>query len=111
MTGGSRNILDLSKKSLISKGNISGSILEIKGESKFIHGAVEFFELDPMAVNVKKDITLNFLGTDYIGNTILYPAGNNANGTWRLQIKGVDKDKNEITKVFGKIEDKYLVEK
>lgn len=111
MTGGSRNILDLSKKSLISKGNISGSILEIKGESKFIHGAVEFFELDPMAVNVKKDITLNFLGTDYIGNTILYPTGNNANGTWRLQIKGVDKDKNEITKVFGKIEDKYLVEK
>jgi hypothetical protein len=111
LTGGSRNILDLSKKSLVTRGDPRGSSFEL-GESKFIRGAVEFFGLNPEDIHQKKDITLNFEGVDYFGNTILFPTGNNANGTWRLQIKGISSTEIKITDAFrAKGEDHYLVEK
>lgn len=102
MTGGSRNILDLSKKSLLEKGDPTGTVFDMH-DNKFIRGAVEFFGLDPMDESQRKDITLNFRGVDYRGNTILYPEGEKANGTWRIQIKGVDGDGKEITSTFREL--------
>ncbi|TVO37364.1 phospholipase D family protein [Vibrio algivorus] len=111
LTGGSRNILDLSMKSLLVNGTPIGTCFDL-GESKFMKGAVVFFDIDAIDYGTKKDITLNFEGVDYIGNTILYPSGKNANGTWRLQIKGVSLLGGKITDAFReKGENYYLVEK
>lgn len=102
LTGGSRNILDLSKKSLLEKGNASGTALDMN-DSQYIRGAVAFFGLDPMNEQVQENITINFLGDDYRDNTILYPTGARANGTWRLQLKGINKNGEEITEKFSKL--------
>lgn len=111
MTGGSRNILDLSKKSLIERGDPSGTPFDL-GDTKFMRGGVEFFGLDPVATALSKNITLNFEGVDYFKNTILFPGGDNANGTWRLQIKGTSVSGRKITDVFReKEESEYLVRK
>ena len=111
MTGGSRNILDLSKTSLLERGDPTGTPFDL-GEEKFMRGGVEFFGLNPSEINQAKDITLNFEGIDYAGNTILFPEGDNANGTWRLQIKGVDSSNNKITKAFeAKGESTFLMNK
>lgn len=111
MTGGSRNILDLSKKSLVEHGDLTSTPFDL-GEAKFMRGGVEFFGLSPTATGQTKNITLNFEGVDYVGNTILFPAGANANGTWRLQIKGVDSSNRKITEAFRtEGEGLYLVKK
>lgn len=111
MTGGSRNILDLSKKSLVELGDPKGTPFDL-GDPKFMRGGVEFFGLDPAATDQKKSITLNFEGVDYSGNEILYPDGDNANGTWRLQIKGASSSERKITEAFrAKGEDFLLVKK
>lgn len=102
MTGGSRNILDLSTKSLVERGEVEDTAFDI-GEPGFISGGVKFFGLDPKNTKKSKDITLNLDGVDYIGNTILYPKGKKTNGTWRLQLKGESKSKIKITETF-----KYL---
>ena len=111
MTGGSRNILDLSKKSLVERGDPSGTPFDL-GNSKFMRGGVEFFGLDPAVTALSKDITLNFEGVDYFANTILFPDGSSANGTWRLQIKGTSASGRRITDAFrAKGEAEYLVRK
>lgn len=111
LTGGSRNILDLSMKSLIESGDPKGTPFDI-GESGFMRGGVEFFGINPSATGARKDITLNFEGVDYTHNTILFPTGESANGTWRLQIKGVSSSQVKITDAFRtKGEDHYLVQK
>ncbi|HDR2678815.1 TPA: phospholipase D family protein [Enterobacter mori] len=111
MTGGSRNILDLSKKSLVEHGDPSGTPFDL-GNSKFMRGGVEFFGLDPAVTALSKDITLNFEGVDYFANTILFPDGSSANGTWRLQIKGTSASGRRITDAFrAKGEAEYLVRK
>jgi len=111
MTGGSRNILDLSMKSLVEVGDPTGTAFDL-GDQKFMRGGVEFFELDAKATDQRKDITLNYEGIDYTGNSILFPTGDNANGTWRLQIKGTNSSKHKITDVMkAKGEGYYLVEK
>lgn len=99
MTGGSANILDLSKKSLIERGNLEGTPYDL-GDSRFMRGAVEFFGQNPAATNETKSITLNFDGIDYVGNMIIYPVGDNKNGTWRLQIRGTNSDEVKITDAF-----------
>lgn len=99
MTGGSRNILDLSMRSLVSRGNIKGTPFDL-GDPRFMRGAVEFFGLDPEETHKEKDIILNYEGIDYVGNTILFPTGDSANGTWRLQIKGVSASSTKITDTF-----------
>ena len=96
LTGGSRNILDLSKKSLVEIGDPSGTPFDL-GEPGFMRGAVEFFGLDPSDTKKVKDIRINYEGTDYDGNSILFPKGEHANGTWRLQIKGSDSSGRKIT--------------
>ncbi|WP_318499003.1 hypothetical protein [Photobacterium leiognathi] len=111
LTGGSRNILDLSMRSLVEKGDPEGTPFDL-GEPRFMRGAVEFFGVDPSSTNVRKDITLNFEGVNYESNTILFPVGDSANGTWRLQIKGVSPSQERITDAFrAKGEDHYLVQK
>jgi len=112
MTGGSRNILDLSMKSLIERGDPKGTIFDFN-DSKLMLGTVYFFGVDPLSTSHKsKMITLEFDGVDYIGNEILFPIGENANGTWRLQIKGVSSNNIKITDAFrAKEEGYYLVEK
>ena len=99
MTGGSRNILDLSKKSLVETGNPTGTPFDL-GEAGFMRGGVEFFGLNPTATDQTANITINFEGQDYFESTILYPEGNNANGTWRLQIKGKNSSSQKITDAF-----------
>ncbi len=111
LTGGSRNILDLSMKSLVEKGNPQGTPFDL-GEPGFMRGGVEFFGINPSTTDERKDITINFEGVDYTQNTILFPSGNNANGTWRLQIKGVSSSEEKITDAFRtKGEEHYLVMK
>ncbi|PWC17197.1 hypothetical protein DDT52_16815 [Brenneria roseae subsp. roseae] len=111
MTGGSRNILDLSMKSLIERGDPKGTTFNL-GDPTFMRGGVEFFGINPTAIDQTKNITLNFEGVDYKGNTILFPDGENANGTWRLQIKGISSFENKITHAFAtKGEAHYLVKK
>lgn len=111
MTGGSRNILDLSMKSLVERGNPKGTPFDL-GDSIFMRGGVEFFGLNPTATDQTKNITLSFEGVDYADNTILFPVGQNANGTWRLQIKGASSSGRRITDAFrAKGEAHYLVEK
>lgn len=111
LTGGSRNILDLSMKSLVERGNSKGTPFDL-GDPKFMRGGVEFFGLNPTATEEVKNITINFEGIDYAGNTILFPVGENANGTWRLQIKGTSNSQQKITDAFrSKGDGHYLVEK
>lgn len=111
MTGGSRNILDLSMKSLVERGDPTGTSFDV-GDPRFMRGAVEFFGLNPTAINQAKNITINFEGVDYSNNTILFPDGERSNGTWRLQIKGTDASGVGITEAFRKkAPGNYLVKK
>lgn len=111
MTGGSRNILDLSMKSFVERGDPRDTPFE-HVEQGFMRGGVEFFGIDPMDTSARKDVTINFDGADYSGNTILFPEGSSANGTWRLQIKGTDPQGRKITEAFrSKGEEHYLVDK
>lgn len=111
MTGGSRNILDLSKRSLVEHGDPRGTIFELE-DPGFMRGAVEFFGLNPTSTGETKDLSINFEGIDYSGNKILFPEGEKANGTWRLQLKGVTSSGERITESF-KAKDKghYLQSK
>ena len=99
MTGGSRNILDLSAKG--------------KRDGVEKPGSVEFFGIDKKKHSTKKDITLVYNNKVYTSNTILYGVGNN---NWRLQLKGVAKDKSKMTDIscpklgtFGGFQYKILV--
>jgi hypothetical protein len=110
MTGGSRNILDLSKRSLVNRGDPTGTIFDL-GDPRFMRGAVEFFGLNPVDTHRTKDVILQFEGIDYTGNTILFPVGIKANGTWRLQIKGASATGKAITEAFREKSKDYLVNK
>lgn len=84
MTGGSRNILDLSKK-----GKLNGVI-------KF--GSVSYFGLNPTETNTTKDINVIFGGKTYISNHVFYAEGNS---NWRIRLNGETADGDKIT-VFSK---------
>lgn len=102
MTGGSRNILDLSKTSLLHSGNVVGTAYQHENP-RFMRGAVEFFGVNPEAVDLEREIAVNFEGEDYYGNTIKFPKGDRSNGTWRVQLKGVSKNGEKITSVFKRL--------
>lgn len=110
MTGGSRNILDLSAKSIVTRGDPTGTPFDL-GDPKFMRGSVAFFGLDPSATSRTKDVVLNFEGIDYAENTILFPSGAKANGTWRMQIKGKDSRGRKITDAFRVKGSAYLTNK
>ena len=91
-------------KSLVERGEPNGTPFDL-GEPGFMRGGVEFFGINPAGTGDSKNITLNFEGVDYINNTILFPSGDSANGTWRLQIKGIsssgEKITDDVVKPFG----------
>lgn len=97
MTGGSRNILDLSKTAIVIKGDPKTTQFSM-GEDDSMEGGVRFFGIDPNDISIIKDIVINYDGIDYRGNTIKFTAGN---GSWRLQIKGRAEDGIRITEALG----------
>jgi hypothetical protein len=95
LTGGSRNILDLSKLGNISNGEGAGSRYETD-DPRYILGGVAFFDIEPEDTVVVKDIIINYDGIDYSPCTIKFAPNN---GSWRLQLKGESNDKVAIQTV------------
>ena len=107
LTGGSRNILDLSKLGNI----ISGSGIDSRYETdnpNIILGGVAFFDIQPENTAVVKDITVNYNGIDYSDCTIKFATNN---GSWRIQLKGKSASGVKIHAVNGTgwLVDKVLV--
>ena len=108
-TGGSHNILDLSKLGKIAAGAVSGTAYEYPQDLTLMYGGVKFFEVDPEDTFRTKNITINYLGKDYFPSTIKFTAGN---GSWRIQLKGKPSDGTEELSKFGNrgvFENKILV--
>ena len=98
MTGGSRNILDLSKLGLIVSGSAANSRYETNNNNTIL-GGVAFFDIDPESTGIVKDITVNYNGVDYSPCTIKFAPDN---GSWRIQLKGSAPDnQNKIHLVGG----------
>lgn len=88
MTGGSRNILDLSMLGTIIQGSGHGTRYETDKYSTIL-GSVVFFDIDPTNVTFEKTVTINYNAMDYENCTIkLHQSGKNPNGSWRIQLKG-----------------------
>jgi len=99
MTGGSRNILDLSAKG--------------KQDKVIKPGSVEFFGIDKSDHTQRLDISLVYNNKIYPNNTILWGSGNN---NWRIQLKGEAADKSKLTDIsnpklgkYGGFQHKILV--
>lgn len=80
MTGGSRNILDLSKKG------------KLDGVTKF--GSVSYFGVDPNDENQINDINVIFGGKTYTGNRVFYAP---ANSNWRIRLNGETEEGEKLT--------------
>lgn len=104
MTGGSRNILDLSKTALVIKGDPKLTQFSM-GEDDLMEGGVRFFDIDPKDISTVKDIVINYDGIDYSDNEVKFTAGN---GSWRLLFKGQSEDGTKFTEALGS---EYLVNK
>lgn len=88
MTGGSRNILDLSMLGVLSQGKGDGTRYQTNKDS-LVLGSVVFFDVDPSNITEEKDVTINYNAKDYVGCTIkMHQTGANPNGSWRIQLKG-----------------------
>ena len=96
-TGGSRNILDLSKLGQIVSGSVVGTPYEYTDPNR-MYGGVKFFEIDPEDTNREQDITINYLGKDYYSSTIKFAPNN---GSWRIQLKGNPTDGTDELSKFG----------
>ena len=99
-TGGSRNILDLSKLGTIIAGTPHGTRYETS-DPQFMLGGIAFFDIDPESTNVEKSITVNYNGIDYVDCTIKFPTGDHSNGSWRIQMKGQSEAGVKIHRVGG----------
>ena len=97
MTGGSRNILDLSMLGKIQSGSAEDSRYETDTESIAL-GSIAFFDISPNDYSTIKDITINYKGIDYPNCTIKYPQdGKRPNGSWRIQLKGETSTGEKLT--------------
>ena len=96
-TGGSRNILDLSKLGQIIAGSVASTPYEYT-DPNHMYGGVKFFEIDPEDTSREKDITINYLGKDYFPSTIKFAPNN---GSWRIQLKGKPTDGTDELSKFG----------
>jgi len=107
LTGGSRNILDLSKLGRIILGTGVGSRYETDNP-KYILGSVAFFDIKPEDTTVVKDITINYDAIDYAPCTIKFAPDN---GSWRIQMKGESSSGVAIQSIdeVGWLMDKILV--
>lgn len=97
-TGGSRNILDLSKLGKIAAGSVTGTYYEYQKDASRMYGGVKFFEIDPEDTSRKKNITINYRGKDYFPSTIKFAPNN---GSWRIQLKGESSDGTTELSKFG----------
>ena len=97
MTGGSRNILDLSKLGMIVNGSAANSRYETNNNNTIL-GGVAFFDIDPESTGIVKDITVNYNGVDYSPCTIKFAPDN---GSWRIQLKGSDADNQNKIHLVG----------
>ena len=100
LTGGSRNILDLSKLGTIVSGSAVGTRYETNN-SDYMLGSVAFFDIDPENTATEKSITVNYNGIDYIDCVIKFPTGELSNGSWRIQLKGQSSSGEKIHTVEG----------
>lgn len=101
MTGGSRNILDLSMLGTVITGNGNDTRYETNIDS-IVLGSVAFFDVDPSNTTIQKDITINYKSIDYIGCTIkMHLTGENPNGSWRIQLKGESVSGDKLTTAEG----------
>ncbi len=96
-TGGSRNILDLSKLGKIESGSVSGTPYQYT-DNIHMYGGIKFFEIDPDNVDMTKNITINYQGKDYFPSTIKFAPNN---GSWRIQLKGSPDDGTEELSKYG----------
>lgn len=97
MTGGSRNILDLSMLGSLIHGTGDGTRYKTDKNSSVL-GSVVFFDIDPTNVTFEKDITINYNAKDYVGCTIkLHQSGKRPNGSWRIQLKGETVSNEKLT--------------
>lgn len=97
MTGGSRNILDLSMLGTIICGTCDNTRYETTNPNSVI-GSIAFFDISPNAIDTIKDIVINYKGKDYYNCTIKFPQnGTNPNGSWRIQFKGITNDGEKIS--------------
>ncbi len=97
-TGGSRNILDLSKLGHIKSGSVKGTPYEYPADPTRMYGGIKFFDIDPEDTHIKKDIVINYLGKDYYPSTIKFTPNN---GTWRIQLKGSPSDNTDELSKYG----------
>ena len=100
LTGGSRNILDLSKLGRKVLGDASGTRYETDN-TNYILGDLVFCDVNPEDTDVEKSVTVNYNGTDYTDCVIKYPAGDLANGTWRIQLKGHSTSGEKLHSIGG----------
>jgi hypothetical protein len=96
-TGGSRNILDLSKLGQIVEGSVFGTPYDCSDPSH-MYGGVKFFEIDPEDITREKNITINYLGKDFFPSTIKFAPNN---GSWRIQLKGEPADGTDELSKYG----------
>ena len=97
MTGGSRNILDLSMLGVLSQGTGDGTRYQTD-RNNVVLGSVVFFDVDPSNITEEKDITINYNAKDYVGCTIkMHQTGANPNGSWRIQLKGETASGEKLT--------------
>lgn len=97
MTGGSRNILDLSMLGNVVIGSGEDTKYQTDRDTTVL-GSVVFFDVDPSNTAVEKEITINYKAKDYIGCTIkMHQSGENPNGSWRIQLKGETTSGDKLT--------------
>lgn len=97
MTGGSRNILDLSMLGHLIQGDADSTRYQTDNVDNVL-GSVVFFDIDPSNIADEKDLTINYNAKDYIGNTIkMHQKGANPNGSWRIQLKGETASGEKLT--------------
>lgn len=97
MTGGSRNILDLSMLGNLTQGSADGARYQTD-KNNTILGSVVFFDVDPSNTEFEKDVTINYNAKDYVGCTIkMHQTGANPNGSWRIQLKGETASHEKLT--------------
>lgn len=100
-TGGSRNILDLSKFGKIKFGSVVGTPYECADPTR-MYGGIKFFDIDPEDTSCEKNITINYLGKDYYPSTIKFAPNN---GSWRIQLKGSPNDGSDELSKYGNLGD------
>lgn len=107
MTGGSRNILDLSMRGRIVSGSSVDTVYYDIDDEELVKGGTIFFGVDPNSHDATKNITIKYNGMNYFPATIIYTEGNS---NWRLQIKGFNSLGERITqKLEDSLVDKILV--